>query len=181
MNLQEEVAELESRINQMKQELAEKTELNNKEVKRQIQRRDILTVNGQTYQYKFMHSYDEGGDVYEILDNGVPHNVNPVEGSRARSSDEHKKNLIVYNRPKDENIVISCQLHFEGNIIDVSGKLTNWNSPAGVSNPKSNQQSCEMTQTALSGINNRNFEISFNYDMYSLTPKTLIVDNYWKQ
>jgi hypothetical protein len=158
MNLQEEIAELETKIDKMQQELAEKRELNNKQVERKIERRDILTVNGQTYQYKYMHSYDEGGDVYKILD-------------------EYKTNFIVYNRSKDENIL--CQLHFGGNIIDLSGKLTNWKSPSGESNPNSNQQSCEMTRTAPSGVNIWKFEISFNYDMYLLTPKTLIVDNYW--
>jgi hypothetical protein len=108
---------------------------------------NILIVNGHKYTYHYAHTYDEGGDIYKI---------------------DKSSEGIEYDRKTDN--IVSCQLHFEGNIIDMSGKLK-WNSSSGESNINSLQQSCILKKGK--------FEIEFDYNGKSLTPTAITYDNYW--
>jgi hypothetical protein len=135
--------DLQAEINQKEQELKilrDKQELEMKD--------NMLIVFGNKYTYAYSHSYYEVGDVYTIK----------------------PETVIKYDRIVDEDSIISCQLQFEGDVIDMSEKLSQWNSCSESSDPGSSIQWCR--------IKKGKFTIEFTYDLTILIPKRLFYKHY---
>jgi hypothetical protein len=143
--MQEEMAELRAKINKQETKLRKLKQLYQLN---KIASPDILMLNGSEYKYKFLKSYDDnGGDVYEILNDVVSHD------NGYRIVLQYEKNSIPYDRAMDETI--SCQLRMEGELIDMSGKLRHWTSN-------------------IYELSNSRFEIQFSYNMQLLSPDRII-------
>ncbi len=109
---------------------------------------NILIVFGNKYKYTYSHSYFEVGDVYTI----------------------QSEVAVNSNRAVNENSIISCQLQFEGDAIDMSEKLSQWNSCSESSDPNSSIQWCR--------IKKGNFTIEFTYDLTTLIPQRFFYKHY---
>ena len=159
--------DLQAEINQKEKELKLLKKKQKKQRKALVIQTQIVTIFGIKYSYEYSHSYEEGGDIY---------NIKPCETQK-----------IFFNRATDETKIFPCQLLFEGNTIEISKTLSQWNSrpmgvhehtlcvnsSKGVSGPNESEQWCR--------IKKGKFEIDFTYflDIGTLVPTRFIYNNSW--